>query len=65
MENWQLCPKCCGNKTICVPVYGGCNCDICNGCGIISSFTGKPPEWSYQEIETSDSTTVIKPNKQP
>ena len=43
MNNWELCPKCKGNKTM--NKYGiDMLCDICDGKGIISSLTGLPPK---------------------
>ena len=45
MNNWELCPKCKGNKTM--NKYGiDMLCDICDGKGIISSLTGLPPKSS-------------------
>lgn len=45
MNNWELCPKCKGN----IKKISNLNeiigvCDICNGKGIINSFTGLPPK---------------------
>lgn len=45
---WQICPLCQGNKNL--PK----KCEICNGTGLISVITGKPPmsgnEEKIQEI---------------
>lgn len=58
MNTWELCPKCKGEKILVVNVYGACDCNVCNGSGIISCFTGKPPEWSYKTTYTSDTTEI-------
>lgn len=59
MKNWELCPKCNGDKILVVNVYGGCECPMCNGSGLISSFNGKPPEWSYNKAVTTYTTGNI------
>lgn len=53
MENWQLCPKCKGENV-------GRICPVCNNTGIISVFTGLPPNKPIPTLGDSTGEYIVK-----
>lgn len=66
MDNsvWQLCPKCGGDKITWNGILQqNTECGVCNGCGVLSTLTGLPPNKNTKNQYGQTTEITITPPK--